>query len=80
MFTYLKSLIQELRAMETAMKRNWRISVQEFVLFTLAAFLESAELCIECHETYDPEISAEQTDGRGLFLESPEEIQKPFTL
>lgn len=48
-----------------------RIAVQEFALFTVAAFLEVVEVDIEINETYYPGVSAERTEGRGILFEIP---------
>lgn len=45
------------------------ILIQELALFTTDAIIEVAEFSIERDETYDPGLSAERTDGRGILLE-----------
>lgn len=75
-FTFFMSLIQELRANETAMKNIWRIAVQQFALFMVDYFAEAAEFYTRRHETYDPGVSAERTEGRVILLDVPARIQE----
>lgn len=60
------------------MNAIWRILVQEFALFTVVLFLEAAEFGIEKHETYDPGVFSEQTEGRGILLETQAKIRACF--
>lgn len=60
------------------MNTIWRIMVQEFAFFTVASFIEVAELGIDRQKIYNPGVSAERTDGRGFLLESPPRIRACF--
>lgn len=51
--TYFTSWIEALRESEDRMNTLWRIA---------------ANFGIERHETYDPDVSAKLTDGRGTLL------------
>lgn len=70
-FAYFTSWIQALLKNERVMNSVWCITVREFAVFTLAAFLEAAEHGIERHETNDPGFNVELIVMYGVSLSIP---------
>lgn len=53
--------------------------MQEFALFVLAVLRKAAEFGFDHHEKYDPRVSADRTDGRGILLKVMERTKSCFT-
>lgn len=79
LFSYFTSWIKSLSNNVDAMKSIWCIAVQEFAVFTLAAFLEAAEHGIERHETKDPGVCRKRDAYMGVLLPIPDRIRACFT-
>lgn len=65
---YFISWIQAPRENDDAMNTIWKISVQDVTFFEVAAFMDANEFGVERHKNYDPRVSVERRESRGILF------------